>query len=332
MKAWRIHRYGGPSVMQLDDAPEPVCSDGDVLIAVAAASLNPVDWKFRERKSWPVLNPRLPVTLGCDVAGTVLRVGPACRRLRVGERVFARLEKNRMGALAERVAADETVVAPMPRNLSFEQAAAVPLAGLTAWQALTEIGELRRGQSVLIHAGAGGVGTLAIPIAKHLGATVWTTCSARNAEFARALGADEVIDYTQERIEARVTGLDLVLDTLGDASELASLRLVRPGGVVVGISGTPDTAFARTRLPWFARPVVAFRARARTRLARELSVQYRFWFMRPDGEQLAQLASFCEAGWLRPVIERVFPFEEAPAAFAVQEAGRVRGKLIVRGP
>ncbi|HTM20276.1 MAG TPA: NADP-dependent oxidoreductase, partial [Kofleriaceae bacterium] len=249
MKALVIHRYGGPEVMVVEDRPEPELRPRDVLIEVRAASLNPVDFKMREGKTKLVLRVPFPIGMGCDVAGVVRSVGPEVTRFRAGDEVCARLEKNRMGGLAERVAADEAVVARKPARASFAEAAALPLAGLTALQALRDTAHLAAGQKVLIHAGAGGVGSLAIQIAKILGLHVLTTCGARNVDFVRSLGADEVIDYGKEDVAARARGVDAVFDTLGGASELASIGLVARGGVVVGVSGLPDLAFAREWLP-----------------------------------------------------------------------------------
>jgi len=324
-----IHRYGGPEVMSLEERPAPACGPRDVLIDVHAASLNPIDYKLRGRHAWPALRPRFPIGLGCDVAGVVRATGAEVTDLAAGERVFARLEKERMGGLAEQVAADASVVARMPYPLTFAEAAAVPLAGLTALQALRDEAELRAGQRVLIHAGSGGVGTLAIQIAKILGLHVITTTSGKNAELVRELGADQVIDYTREQVATAATDVDGVLDSLGDASEIRSLELVKPGGVVVGISGTPDAAFARQRLPWFARPVVWMRARKRRRAVARTGARFRFLFMRPDRAELAELAAWIEAGKLRPIIHRSYPLADFAEAFAELERGRARGKIVV---
>ncbi|HMG23026.1 MAG TPA: NADP-dependent oxidoreductase [Kofleriaceae bacterium] len=327
MKALVARRYGGPEVLAIVDRPEPEVGPRDVLIAVRAASLNPLDFKVREGKVKLVLPLRPPVALGCDVAGVVERTGAEVTRFRTGDAVFARLEKRRMGGLAERVAANHDVVAVKPAAASFEQAAAVPLAGLTALQALREAARMTSGQRVLIHAGAGGVGSLAIQIAKILGLHVTTTTSTANAEFVRELGADAVVDYT--RHEPLPRDLDAVFDTLGGASELASLAAVRPGGTVVGVGGLPDAAFARDQLPSFARPVIWLATGRRRRAAARAAARFVYLFMRPDGTQLAQLAGWIDAGRLRPIVHRNYRFAEVAAAFAELERGRARGKIVV---
>ena len=327
MRAAVIHRYGGPEVLAVEDRPAPAVGPRDVLIDVRAASLNPIDVKLRQRKVWPVLRPSFPLILGCDVAGVVARVGAAVTRFVPGDAVYARLEQGRMGGLAQQVAAAESVVAKKPARASFEDAASIPLAGLTGLQALRDAAGLQPGQRVLVHAGAGGVGSLAIQIAKILGLHVATTTSGKNAAFVRALGADEVVDYTKEDVAARVRDLDAVLDTLGDMSELRSMTLVKPGGVVVGVSGLPDPGFAM--LPWFARPIVWLRTRARRATTARTGARFVYLFMRPDGDQLAELAAWIDAGRLRPVVHRTYPLAEAREAFAELERGHARGKIVV---
>jgi NADPH:quinone reductase-like Zn-dependent oxidoreductase len=327
MRAAVIHRYGGPDELVLEDRPAPEPGPRDVLIDVRAASLNPIDFKLRERKVWPLLRPSFPLILGCDVAGVVRAVGPEVRTLAVGDEVFARLEKPRMGALAEQVAADASVVAKKPTSIDFTQAAAIPLAGLTALQALRDEAGLVAGQRVLIHAGSGGVGTLAIQIAKILGLVVVTTTSTKNIELVQRLGADEVIDYTREDVAARARDLDAVFDVLGGESELRSLAMVKPGGVVVGVGGLPEPGFAA--LPWFVRPGVWMLTRARSRAAARHRTRFKYLFMRPDATELAELAAWVDAGRLRPIIHRSYPLAEIKEAFAELERGRARGKIVV---
>jgi alcohol dehydrogenase len=321
--------------MSLDDRPEPEAGPEDLVIDVRAASLNPIDFKLRERKVWPVIRPRFPLGLGCDVAGVVRAVGASVvDRFAVGDEVCARLERNRMGGLAERVVtAAGGGVAPKPRRASFVEAAALPLAGLTALQALREIGRLEAGQHVLIHAGAGGVGTYAIQIAKILGLRVTTTAGARNAELVRALGADEVIDHAGADAGARLAEVsrrvpfDGVLDTLGGASEPRSLALVRPGGIVVAIGGMPDAGLAG--LPAWVRPALWLITGARRRAIRRTGARFAYFFMRPDGAQLVELARWIDEGRLRSIIHGTFPLADFRAAFAALEGGHARGKIVV---
>lgn len=327
MKALVAERYGGPEVLAIVDRDEPAVGPRDVKIAVKAASLNPLDFKIRQGKVKLVLDVKPPIALGCDVAGVVDAVGSEVTRFRAGDEVYARLEKNRMGGLAERVCADEGVVATKPRTASFEQAAAIPLASLTSLQAMREAAKLTAGQRILIHAGAGGVGSLAIQIAKILGLHVATTTSTKNAAFVRELGADEVVDYTKN--EPLPTGLDAVFDTLGAQTELASIAAVKPGGTVVGVGGMPDAAFAREWLPAFVRPAIWLATMKRRRAAAKAGVTFVYLFMRPDGAQLAELAGWIDAGKLKPILHKTYPFAESRAAFEELERGRARGKIVV---
>jgi NADPH:quinone reductase-like Zn-dependent oxidoreductase len=326
VKAVIAERFGGLDALAIGDVHEPVVGGNDVLIEVRAASLNPIDFKIREGKLKLVLAARPPIALGCDVAGVVSATGGDVRGIDVGDEVFARLEKGRMGGLAERVAADAGVVAKKPARASFVEAAAVPLAGLTALQALRDVAQLEPGQRVLIHAGAGGVGSLAIQIAKQLGLWVATTTSTKNIELVTSLGADHVVDYTKQ--EPLPSDLDCVFDTLG-TTERASIAACKRGGIVVGIGGLPDAAFARERLPWFARPAVALMTLGRTRAAAKAGVRFHYLFMRPDGAQLAELGSWIDAGTLKPLIHKTYPLAEAREAFAELERGHARGKIVV---
>jgi len=327
MRALVATKYGGPEVLAIVDRDDPVVGADDVLITVRAASLNPLDFKIRDGKVKIVLRLKPPIALGCDVAGVVAQVGAAVTRFAVGDEVYARLEKNRMGGLAERAVASELVVAKKPAKASFEEAAAIPLAALTALQALRDVAKLAAGQHVLVHAGAGGVGSLAIQIAKILGLEVTTTTSTKNVDFVKSLGADHVVDYTKN--DPLPTGVDAVFDTLGGASEIASLAATKPGGTVVGVGGMPDMAFARERLPAFARPVIWLATLGRRRAAARAGAQFRYLFMHPDGEQLAELARWIDDGKLRPIIHRTYRFDDIREAFAELERGRARGKIVV---
>jgi NADPH:quinone reductase-like Zn-dependent oxidoreductase len=326
MRALVAKRYGGPDAVSIVDVPVPTCGPRDVRIAVEAASLNPLDVKIREGRVKLVLNVKPPIALGCDVAGVVAEIGNEVTRFGVGDAVYARLEESRMGGFAEQVCARESVVARRPGNVAVGEAASIPLAALTSLQALREAAGLTAGQRVLIHAGAGGVGSLAIQIAKILGLHVTTTTSARNAEFVRGLGADAVVDYTKH--EPLPTGLDAVFDTLG-TTELESIAAVKPGGVVVGIAGMPDTTFAKARLPWFTRPAIWLITGRRRRACATSGVRFVYLFMRPDGGQLADLADWIEAGKLRPVLHATFPLPRYAEAFAELARGRARGKIVL---
>jgi alcohol dehydrogenase len=332
MKAFVIHRYGGPEVMALEERPAPTIGPKEILVEVKAASLNPIDFKLRQGKLKLVVKPPFPVTLGCDVAGVVVARGAEATRFAVGAEVYVRLAKGKMGALAEQVATDETIVAAKPAKASFAEAASIPLAALTALQALREVAQLTAGQRVLIHAGAGGVGSLAIQIGKIMGLHVATTTSTKNVDFVRGLGADEVVDYTKEKVAAKLRDLDAVFDTLGGASEIEALGLVKRGGIVVGIGGLPDADFAKQHLPAFARPALWFMNGKRRRAAAKHGTRFRYLFMRPDGAQLAELAAWIDAGKLRPILHQTYALADAAAAFAELERGRARGKIVVTVP
>lgn len=327
MKAVIAPRYG--AAVEVAEVAEPSPGPRDVKIRVKAASLNPLDYKIRDGKTKLVLPLKPPIHLGCDVAGVVEEVGRDVKSFAVGDEVFARLEKMRMGGLAEHVCADEQVVAKKPTNVSFAQAAAIPLVGLTSLQAMRDSAKLVAGQRILIQAGAGGVGCHAIQIAKQLGLWVATTTSTKNVEFAKSLGADQVIDYTKESTRDAVKDLDAVFDSLGAKSELDSLAVVKPGGIVVGIGGMPDAAFAKEWMPAFTRPIVWAATLRRRAAAKNAHARFVYLFMRPSGLELTELASWITAGKLVPHLHRTYPLAEAKEAFAELERGRARGKIVL---
>jgi NADPH:quinone reductase-like Zn-dependent oxidoreductase len=323
-----IDRFGG--LLHAAELPTPAVGPGDVLVQVHAASLNPVDYKIRDGKLKAVIPYRLPLILGNDLSGIVAAVGADVRQFKVGDAVYARADKDRIGSLAEFIAVREDSVAPKPATLSMEEAAAVPLVALTALQAFERAG-LAAGQKVLIHAGSGGVGTVAIQLAKHLGAYVATTTSTANVDWVRALGADRVIDYKTEDFASELRGFDMVFDTLGGATLEASLPVLKPGGRIVSVSGPPDAAFAREwQLGWAKEQVMRLLSLRIRRLARRHGVTYSFLFMHPSGAQLRELGALIDAGVLRPVIDRVFPFGESAKALAFLETGRAKGKVVLR--
>ncbi len=319
-------RYGGPEVLDLIEWPDPVVGPHDVRIAVKAAGLNPLDFKIRQGKTKMVLDVKPPIALGCDAAGVVDAIGDQVTKFKLGDEVYVRLEKNRMAGFATFACAHEDVVAKKPAGITFAEAAAIPLAALTSLQALREVAGLTKGQRVLIHAGSGGVGSLAVQIAKILELHVTATTSGKNADFVRTLGADAIVDYTRD--EPLPTELDAVFDTLG-TTERASIAATRRGGTVVGVGGLPDGPFARAWLPAFARPVIWLATMGRRRAAARAGVTFRYLFMRPDGTQLEELARWIEAGKLRPILHATFPLAQYREAFAELERGRARGKIVL---
>jgi alcohol dehydrogenase len=331
MKAFIVDRYGRAEDVRAGEMPEPGLREDDVLVQIHAAGVNALDNKIRSGEFKLLLPFRLPLILGNDVAGIVVRVGSRVRRFKIGDEVYARPHHNRIGTFAELIAMNEADVAFKPKTLSMEEAASIPLVGLTAWQALIERAGLKQGQKVLIHAGSGGVGTFAIQLAKHVGATVATTASAANADLVRRLGADIVIDYRKDDFARTLRDFDVVLDTQGGAVLEKSLQVLKPGGKVIGIAGPPDPEFARSigSNPLIGL-VVRFLSRRIRKEARHRHVSYSFLFMRADGDQLREIAALIDSGLIRPVVDRVFPFEATKEALAYVETGRAKGKVVIK--
>ena len=328
MRAFVVTKYKEP--LQEADVPEPIVGAHDVLVRVEAAGLNPLDEKIRVGEFKQVLPYKLPLIPGNDVAGTVIRVGVGVRGFKPGDEVYARPDQDRIGTFAERIAVAEGDLALKPASISMREAGSLPLVALTAWQALVERGRVRPGQNVLIHAGAGGVGSIAIQLAKHLGASVATTASGSNADFVRELGADTVIDYRTRDFEQRLAGYDLVLDSLGGENLEKSLRVLKPGGKAIGISGPPDPAFAREAgLNPLLRLVIAGLSGKVRKQAKKLGVTYEFLFMRASGDQLRQITALVDQGVLRPVVGRVFGFDQTPQALQSLSQGGIRGKAVI---
>ena len=328
MKAYLVDRYKSP--MGLGDAPEPTVGDRDVLVDIHAAGVNMLDAKIRDGDFKLFLPYETPFALGHDLAGVVTRVGSAVTRFAVGDEVYGRPRDDRIGTFAERIAVHEDDLAFKPASLSMAEAASVPLVALTACQALVERANLQPGQKVLIHAGSGGVGTYAIQLAKHLGATVATTTGTSNVEWVRDLGADVVVDYRTQAFETLVRDYDVVLDSQGGDTLARSLRVLKPGGTAIGIAGPPDPDFARQqalRLP--LRLVMAVLSLKTRRAARRRGVRYSFLFMRASGAQLDEITKLIDAGVLRPIVDRAYPFDDAPQALAHVEGGRAKGKVVV---
>jgi NADPH:quinone reductase-like Zn-dependent oxidoreductase len=331
MRALVFKRYGKPDQVGFADTPRPVPKPNEILVEVHAAGLNPIDNMIPKGAFKPILRFQLPATLGSDLAGVVVAVGSRVSRFKPGDAVFASIFDLGMGSLAEFALVPEDAAALKPANLDFVQAASIPMVGLTSWQALKERARLKPAQKVFIPAGAGGIGTFAIQLAKHLGAKVGATTSKGNVDFVRSLGADEVIDYKKQQFEDVLRGYDAVLGTVrGDAIE-KSLRILNPGSTVVSLIGPPDAAFARARgMNFFMAFVFGLLSRNIIRHAKKGRVEYSFLFVHPDGGQLAEIGELLKAGRIRPVIDKVFPFEQAKEALAYLEQGRAKGKVVVQ--
>ncbi|MDI3447579.1 NADP-dependent oxidoreductase [Enterobacter sp. V89_11] len=331
MKAFTFKRYGKSPELGFDDVDFPSPGDDEILVKVYAVGLNPIDNMIPTGMFKRVLHFSLPATLGSDVSGVVVATGRRVRRFKAGDEVFASIFDRGTGSLAEFVRVPENLAALKPATLDFVQAASLPMVSLTSWQALTERAKLRAGQKVFIPAGSGGIGSFAIQLAKHLGATVGTTTSTANIDWVSRLGADEVVDYKKQEFEKVLSGYDIVLGTIrGDAIE-KSTQILKPGGKIVSLIGPLDTAFARERhLNVFLRFVLGLLSRKIMRLSKKRGLTYSFLFVRPDGSQLSQIAELMDAQRIKPVIDNVFPFAETGDAFAYLARGHAKGKVVVK--
>lgn len=328
MKAFVLQKYGAP--LSQVSMPVPALGDHEVLVRMSAAGINHGDERLRSGEFKQIFPFKLPMVMGSEFSGEVVATGPQVSTFKPGMQVFAYPDQSRMGAFAELIAIHQDHLALIPESGGMLEAASLPVVGLTAWQGLVEMGKLRAGQTVLIHGGSGGVGSVAIQLAKHLGATVATTVSSTNAEFVRALGADIVIDYRTEDFTEILSDIDLVLDTQGGETLKRSLGIVRPGGAIIGITGPPDPAFAtQAGVTSLVKLAIRGLSSATRRRAHRLGVNYRFLFIRPNGEHLRKIAELVDSGVIRPVVDRVMPFDETPQAFESLLSHSARGKVLV---
>ncbi|MFD9288553.1 NADP-dependent oxidoreductase [Streptomyces sp. NPDC060030] len=331
MKAFTVEKYGDRAGMRAAEVPDPQVGADDVLVKIHAAGVNPLDLRIRNGDFRTLMPYRLPLVLGNDLAGEVLRVGTSVTRFAVGDEVYARPGKDRIGTFAELIAVHQDDLAPKPAALTMTEAASLPLVALTAWQALVERARVRPGQRVLIHAGAGGLGSIAVQLAKALGAHVATTASTGNVDLVKELGADVAVDHRTQDFTDLLDGYDVVLDSLGGDNLARSLRVLKPGGQVISVAGPPDPAFASeigaNPLLRLAMTALSFRTR---RSAKRRGVTYSFLFMKASGAQLRELTALIDAGKIRPVVDRVFPFDETLHAMEYVEKGRAKaGKVVV---
>jgi NADPH:quinone reductase-like Zn-dependent oxidoreductase len=331
MKAFIVKRYGKREKLQLTEVNDPIVKEHDVLVQIHSAGVNLLDSKIRNGEFKMILPYKTPFTLGHDVAGVVTKVGSRVSKFKVGDEVYSRPADHRIGTFAEYTFMNENDVALKPKNISMEEAASIPLVGLTAWQALIEKANLKKGQKVFIQAGSGGVGTFAIQLAKHLGATVATTTSAKNIDLIKSLGADIVIDYQKEDFETILKDYDVVLNSQDTKTLEKSLRIVKPGGKVISISGPADPAFGQQiNANWFVKIILKFLSANIRKKAKRLGVNFSFLFMTAEGKQLSQITKLIESGVIKPVVDKVFPFEQTNEAMAYVETGRVKGKVVVK--
>lgn len=330
MKAFFIERYGKHSG-RFAELPDPQVRPNDLLVQVHATSVNLLDSKIRKGEFKLILPYSFPLVLGNDLAGVVVRTGAGVRHFKPGDEVYARPPQERIGTFAELICVKEDSLALKPKNISMEEAASIPLVALTAWQVLVETARVKKGQKVLIHAGSGGVGTIAIQLAKHLGAFVATTTSTSNVQWVKELGADVVIDYKQQSFESELHDYDVVLNSLGADVLDKSLKVLKPGGQLISISGPPTPLFAdEQKLSWGLKQIMRLLSYGIRRKARQFDVSYAFVFMQANGAQLREISTLIESGAIKPVIDRSFPFESAAEALSYVEQGRSKGKVVIK--
>jgi NADPH:quinone reductase-like Zn-dependent oxidoreductase len=307
MKAVSIYSYGGPEVLVYEDAPRPHPDAGEVLVRVHAAGINPVDWKIRGGHLKEMLHHAFPLVLGWDLSGVVESLGSGLTRLKVGDEVFSRPDISRDGAYAEFIVVKESELALKPKSIDHLHAAALPLAGLTGWQTLFDAGSLSAGQRVLIHAAAGGVGHIAVQLAKWKGAHVIGTATAKNHEFLRKLGVDQVIDYNTERFEEVLQPVDMVLDTIGGDTQERSWKVLKRGGILVSIASPPKAEAATAH-----------------------GVRQAFVFTQPNSAQLAEIAKLADGERIKAIVETILPLSDATRGQELSERGHTRGKIVLR--
>ncbi|ADI90665.1 NADP-dependent oxidoreductase [Acinetobacter oleivorans] len=329
MKAAYISRYGNIDDVQLDEQSQPPLTADAVLVKVHAASINPLDLRVLEGEFKAILPVKFPFILGNDFAGTVVEVGSKVTQFKAGDEVYAKTDLN--GAFAEYTVVQQSSLALKPQNISMEQAAALPLVALTSWQALVEIAKVKAGQKVLIHAGSGGVGSIAIQLAKSLGATVATTTSAKNSGWVKELGADIIIDYKTMDFEQELKDYDVVLDTQGGKTLEKSLNVLKRGGRLISISGPPDHAFAEAINPnWFLKCVIPMLSWSIRHKAKKRGITYSFLFMQPNGQQLSKITELVEAGKIKPVVDQTYDFIQIKEALQYVNTGRAKGKVVLQ--
>lgn len=332
MKAFVVKKYSKKEKLQLTGWAVPAVNENEVLVQIHAAGVNLLDSLIRNGDFKLFLKYKPPFVNGHDVAGVVTKTGSKVSKFKVGDEVYARVSDYRIGTFAEYISIDQKDVALKPENISMEEAASIPLVGLTAWQALVEIANLQKGQKVFIQAGSGGVGTFAIQLAKHLGATVATTTSAGNIALVKSLGADVVIDYKNEDFETKLKDYDVVLHSNRDKKILEkSLRILKPGGQLISLTGPPTPEFAKQLdLAWHLKFITRFLSSGVRKYAKKLNVNFTFLFMRADGNQLGQVTKLIESGVIKPVVDKVFSFEQTNEALAYVETGRAKGKVVIK--
>lgn len=330
MKAYIITKYTKDG-LQLADVPTPKASDNDVLVEVHSASINLLDSKIKKGEFKLLLPYKFPLILGHDVAGIVIQVGKNVKKFKVGDEIYSRVPDFCIGTFAEYIAINESDVALKPKNLTMEEAASIPLVALTAWQALVENSILNKGQKVFIQAGSGGVGTIAIQLAKHLGATVATTASTKGFELLKNLGADVLIDYKTQEFETMLKDYDVVLNSQDNTTLEKSINILKTEGQIISISGPPTPEFANEiGLPWYLKFVLSLLSLSIRRKAKKQNVDFFFLFMKANGSQLEKITQLIEADIIKPVIDKIYTFEQTNDALKYVESGHAKGKVVIK--
>lgn len=330
MKAFLINNYTKDG-LHLADVPAPTVGDNDVLVEVHSASLNLLDSKIKKGEFKLFLPYKFPLILGHDVAGIVTQVGKNVKKFKVGDEIYSRVSDFHIGTFAEFISINEKDVALKPKNLTMEESASIPLVALTAWQALVEKANLKKGQKVFIQAGSGGVGTVAIQLAKHLGTTVATTASEKSFKLLKSLGADVLIDYKTQDFETILKDYDVVLNSQDNKTLQKSINILKPNGQVISISGPPTPDFAKEMgLPWYLKIVMSLLSFSIRGKAKKRNIDYSFLFMNANGNQLEKIAKLIEADIIKPVIDKIYPFEQTNEALEYVESGRAKGKVVIK--
>lgn len=331
MKAMTIEKYG-KTPLQMNDMPLPSMQEDDVLVKIHAASINPIDFKIRDGGSIKFFfDYKMPLILGNDFSGEVIDTGSKVTKFKVGDKVYGRPRKSRIGTFAEYIAVDHQELALMPANLSFEEAAAIPLVGLTSYQALNDRLSLQAGDKVFIPGGSGGIGTFAIQLAKIMGLYVATTASDKGHDLAKSMGADEIINYRETDFSTVLKNYDAVFDTMGKQNLEDAFKIVKKNGKIVSINGMPTAKTAKEHhLNFFKQLLLKIASRKLTKLSKKYVVDYEFFFMESKGEQLEVISQYIEEGRITPVIDQVFDFKDAQKAIEHSESGRAKGKIILK--
>lgn len=332
MKAFIVKKYGKKETLHLTDVSEPTIKENEVLVQIHSAGVNLLDSLVRNGEFKIFLPYKTPFINGHDMAGVVTKVGAKVSKFKVGDEVYSRVGDHRIGTFAEQIAVQENDLALKPTNLSMEEAASIPLVGLTVWQALVEIANLKKGQKVFIQAGSGGVGTFAIQLAKHIGAYVATTTSSANTALVKELGADLVIDYKTQDFATILKDYDVVLHSNREAKVLEdSLKILKPGGTLVTLTGPPTAELAKEiGLAWPFQVIMNLLSFSARRIAKKQNVNFKFLFMRADGKALGEITKLIEAGIIKPIVDKVFSFEQTNEALTYVETGRSKGKVVIK--